>query len=409
MIPFRDEDAYETFQNLIKKIIAEINSLDNQYVLKASPTELEQYFVEKVLIDPIVLHSDEQYIKNQTGTHIDVNRDFRRGVSPGERAVVKGTTLDIAIPFEGAPFLWKIRASTFSLSHYPDIEIRGNEIIFSVSFPDDDADANRLRVNIERQIKLIEDAVNNLKNDVNNHNNSAPNIIRQALGHKRELAKSAIGAVAALGIPIRKKDAKPTFSIPDKRRKLPTKRPSVETGKYEPEPILNEEEYQYILEILRSMSLVIERSPSSFTSLDEEAIRDHFLIQLNGHYDGGATGETFNASGKTDIIIRIDSRNVFIAECKFWRGSKAFNEAIDQILGYLSWRDSKCALLIFNKTQDSSAVRQKMHVAMEARPEHRKTIFHNPDGDSRYILVKESDPGREITITAQLYDIPSKA
>ena len=31
-------------------------------------------------------------------------------------------------------------------------------------------------------------------------------------------------------------------------------------------------------------------------------------------------------------------------------------------VGYLSWRDSKCALLIFNQTKDSSAVRQKMGV-----------------------------------------------
>lgn len=26
--------------------------------------------------------------------------------------------------------------------------------------------------------------------------------------------------------------------------------------------------------------------------------------------------------------------NVFIAECKFWKGHKAFREAIDQLLGY---------------------------------------------------------------------------
>ena len=94
------------------------------------------------------------------------------------------------------------------------------------------------------------------------------------------------------------------------------------------------------------MSLVIERNPSSFASLDEEAIRDHFLIQLNGHYEGGATGETFNASGKTDILIREGNKNVFIAECKFWRGPKIFADAVNQLLGYLTWRDSKCALLI---------------------------------------------------------------
>jgi hypothetical protein len=153
--------------------------------------------------------------------------------------------------------------------------------------------------------------------------------------------------------------------------------------------------------------MVIERNPHAFASLDEEAIRTHFLLQLNGHYEGSATGETFNASGKTDILIRVEDRNIFIAECKFWRGPKGFSEAVDQLLGYLSWRDSKCALLIFNKTKDSSAVRSKMHEIMEARAEYRKTISHDPNGDSRYVLVKETDPGREITITTQLFDFPS--
>jgi len=407
MYPFRDGDTFATFRNLLDKVTSEINSLDNEYVLKASPTELEQYYIEKVLINPLVLHVDERYIKNQSGTQIDVSHDFRRAVFPDERAVVKGTSLDIAIPFEGDPMLWQIRASTFSMGGYPDIEIHGNEVVFSVSFPDDSAESEKLRSEIERHTQSLIDAVSYLKRDVDNHNNSAPNTIRQAFEGKRKRAQSAIGAVAALGIPVKRRDTQPTFTIPAKRREIPTKRPTVVTGKYEPEPVLDEKEYEHILEILRSMSLVIERSPSSFVSLDEEAIRNHFLLQLNGHYEGGATGETFNASGKTDILIRADNRNVFIAECKFWRGPKAFGEAVDQLLGYLTWRDSKCALLLFNRIKDSSAVRLKMHEIMESRSEHRKTVFYNPGGDSRYVLVKESDPGREITVTTQLYDIPS--
>ncbi len=51
-------------------------------------------------------------------------------------------------------------------------------------------------------------------------------------------------------------------------------------------------------------------------------------------------------------------------------------------------------------------MRQKMHEVMEERPEHRRTVSYDPDDDARYILVKESDPGREIIITTQLYDTP---
>ena len=99
---------------------------------------------------------------------------------------------------------------------------------------------------------------------------------------------------------------------------------------------------------------------------------------------------------------------MFIAECKFWHGPKGFNEAIDQLLGYLSRRDTKTAILVFNTTKDSGSVRTKMHDVMQARPEYKKTVFHNSDGDSRYILVKPSEPGKEIIVTTQLYDVRQK-
>jgi len=406
MHPFRNGDTFATFRNLVDSVVAEINSLDNNYVLKAAQSELEEHFVDKVLIEPLVLHSENRYIKNQSGTKIDVSRDFRRGLFPDENVRVQGTRIDIAIPFEGNQDLWEIRASTYSLSGYPEIEVRNNEIVFSISFPDDSAQSSQLLAEIDRNTKSLSEAVGYLKNDVTNHNNSAPNTIKQAVARKLTLAQSTTGAIAALGIPVKRVGEEPTFTIPTKRRAISSALPSVTTGKYEPEPVLEEKEYQHILEILRSMSLVIERNPSSFASLDEEAIRDHFLLQLNGHYEGGATGETFNASGKTDILIREGNKNVFIAECKFWRGQKVFTEAINQLLGYLTWRESKCALLVFNKTKDSSAVRQKMHETMEALPEYRKTEFRQLNGDSRYILVKASEPGKEIIVTTQLYDIP---
>jgi hypothetical protein len=129
-------------------------------------------------------------------------------------------------------------------------------------------------------------------------------------------------------------------------------------------------------------------------------------LQLNGQYEGGATGETFNAGGKTDILIRGGDRNVFIAECKFWQGPKSFDEAVAQLLGYLSWRDSKCALLVFNRTRDSSAVGEKMHEVMKAREEFTRCVSNPPGGDARYIFVKKSDPGREIIVTTQLFDVP---
>jgi hypothetical protein len=184
----------------------EIRSLDNEYILKASPTELEDYYVAKVTMQPLTLHADQYYIENQTGTQIDVSHDFRRAVFPGERAVVRGTRLDIAVPYEGDSILWRIQPSTHSLSGYPEIEVRDNAIVFSISFPDDSADTSSLRSDIDREMRKLVDAVQYLRNDVENHNRSAPQAVREAIQSKQQLAKSATGVVAALGIPMKRRD-----------------------------------------------------------------------------------------------------------------------------------------------------------------------------------------------------------
>ncbi len=405
--PFRDTDSFSFFGSLVENVQEEIKNLDNEYILKVPPAKLEEFYIDKVTVSPIKLYVEDHYIENHSSTQIHARRDFIDAMSPVNSWTVQGTRLDIAIPYEGDPDLWHVRPSTFSLVGYPDIEIRGDCIVLSVEFSDNSAIDSRIKEQVNRHIQALSSAIEYLNRDVENHNKSAPDQIRTALQTKRAQAESVTMAIAGLGIPIKRRDEPLGFTAPVKRRKSPVKRPEIPTEEYKPEPSLAEEEYQHILDVMRSMSLVIERNPTAFAGLDEEAIRTHFLLQLNGHYEGAATGETFNAAGKTDILIRVGDRNIFIAECKFWRGAQSFKDAIDQLLSYLSWRDTKCALIVFNKNKDSSSVRQKMHEIMESHPQHKRTVHHDPNGDSRYVFVQDSDPEREIIITTQLYDIPT--
>ena len=46
--PFTEGDAFATFRNLVEQVKQEIHSLDNEYILKAAQTELEDYYVAKV-------------------------------------------------------------------------------------------------------------------------------------------------------------------------------------------------------------------------------------------------------------------------------------------------------------------------------------------------------------------------
>jgi len=73
-------------------------------------------------------------------------------------------------------------------------------------------------------------------------------------------------------------------------------RPST-TAPFKPEPTLEETTYQEILGIVHNMALVMERSPTAFQWIGEEDLCQHFLVQLNGQFEGEASAETFSYQG----------------------------------------------------------------------------------------------------------------
>ena len=159
------------------------------------------------------------------------------------------------------------------------------------------------------------------------------------------------------------------------------------------------------------MSLAMERSQKTFSRLGEEEIRDFFLILLNSHYEGQALVETFNISGKTDILIREDNRNAFIVECKIWSGPKTFLRAIDQILGYSSWRDTKTAILLFNKDSDFTQVLFKIDETVKShRFYKRKHTLKSSKlkGETIYshIFHQPTDRNWEMIISLMAFNIP---
>jgi len=135
----------------------------------------------------------------------------------------------------------------------------------------------------------------------------------------------------------------------------------------------------------------------------------HFLVHLNGQYERQATGETFNYEVKTDILINNKGRYIFIGECKIWRGKKVHNETIGQLLGYLTWRDTKVALIIFNRNKDFTNVLEKAKMATEDHQNFRKFVKQRSETSWVYRFSHRDDPNREITVTLMVFDVPSEA
>lgn len=179
-----------------------------------------------------------------------------------------------------------------------------------------------------------------------------------------------------------------------------------ESNSGDQEPRLTELEYQQILDVMQNMALVMERSPSAFRTMDEETLRTHFLVQLNGQWAGQATGETFNYEGKTDILVRSQGRNIFIAECKFWTGAKSLTDAIDQLLSYSTWRDTKLAIVIFNRNRDFTKVLTTADETAKNHPNCKRDLGKQTETTFRYIVSHKDDENRELMLTIMAFNMP---
>jgi len=168
-------------------------------------------------------------------------------------------------------------------------------------------------------------------------------------------------------------------------------------------------EYQKILECIHSIGMMFERLPNTYAGKDEESLRDHILVSLQGLVAGSVTGETFNKRGKTDILVRNANTNEFIGECKFWRGKAVYLDTISQLLSYLSWRDTKAAIIIFVPNRDFSAVIEKVAEYTREHPSYLRDGPRVDDTWQHFEFRMNDDQSRIVNVAVMLYHIPSNS
>jgi hypothetical protein len=362
--------------------------------------------VSEYLLDVPIIKDDDIYVADHREADVDVSRDFDRAIDDRSRPFyVRGSKTTIAVPFEGDTDFFRIRPSTFTTT-VPVGAIVGMEIHLSYATTGQDAEA--IKREYQATVREIKQNLDWQRQSARTFNDQLQGIVRDEISKRKKRILANAGMVAELGLPIKRREGAPTsYAVPVSRRRPRVQRPIVREQGFVPEPTLVDEDYEEILSIIRSMVRVMELSPRAFAHMGEEDLRTHFLVQLNGQYEGGATGETFNFEGKTDILVRIDGRNVFIAECKVWHGEKELLNAIDQLLSYLSWRDTKAALLIFNRNLNFTQVINKVASVVPSHPSFKREVSRNDETTIRYIFGQPNDANREVVLTVMLFDIPS--
>lgn len=403
---FSEYDGFSLLENQKNQIISDINSQPDNYILNVNKAEYIEHLVSKYTIQPIELHRDQISASTYEAQIPAERHPHSYWVNSG-----KSNTRDIIkfhLPFTGDPQLLRVRASKYSLSAQR-ITVEENCICFEIiNF---NLTPESIKQESEQIISRLVNQNQYLTNDLNNFNISVESIASQAFDARKQQLLKKSGLMVALGVPIRKTpDIPETFSIPAKRTKvIPTKtKPQVTEKGYTPEPSLDDSIYQQILRIIHDVGKQFERLPSTYTGKEEEHLRDHILLILEPNFEGSATGETFNKSGKTDILLRYEGKNVFIAELKFWQGQKAYLNTISQLLSYLTWRDSKAAIVVFVRNKDFSSV---LETVKEATLEHRNylgLISEQEEGWFHYRFCINEDRNREVKVSVMLFHLPEQ-
>ena len=300
--------------------------------------------------------------------------------------------------------MFRVRPTT-SDSAPPRGEVAGNNLRFR--YWTDKSQDGRLKIELDRWLIDVKRYLHWQRESFRGFNDSLADLARAAITRRREKLLANQNLVASLGIALRRRpDGTATYIAPEVRRKITPNLPPATSGKFKPEPILEEAEYHHILDVIEAMVKVMERSPKAFHNIDEESLRTHFIVQLNGQYEGGATGETFNYEGKTDILIRSGDRNIFLAECKFWGGPVKLTETVNQLLGYLSWRNSKAAILLFNRNKGFSKVVEAIPGTVKGHANFLREEQRRGETSFRFAFRHRDDPAKTIHVTIMAFDIP---
>jgi hypothetical protein len=315
---------------------------------------------------------------------------------------VQGLIHQFHVPFTGNRNFFFYEPEGW-IEKFPKADVRANELVIAIGgawyTPEN------LEQMVDRQIDLIGKRLGRFRADVARYKQDLPGRPTPRLEEKRKKAEAEARTASGLKYPLKRRDNAPqTYKLPPAPKPLAPR--FIATARAQPEFTLDESDYQDILRICESMSLVMERSTTVFENAEEEHIRVHYLVQLNGQYQGKATGETFNNKGKTDILIRHDNQNVFVAECKFWEGYEGLKKTVDQLLGYTTWRDTKTALIIFSRRQDFTSVLNEAKRAMKDHHQFKSGPKKEGESRFRYTFTHPGDRQRDIIVTLLLFDMP---
>ena len=401
---FAEGELSEFLRQVLEAVTGSISNEMDDYLLNVNEDDYVSYKVSEARIEPLEIHEDKIYASSSEQMIPAEYFPSRFNVYSGKS--YKKDVIRFHVPFSGNRDLLKLKPNTY-ITWTMDIEVSQDEFRFEIiNFSDDSESIVREK---DSAIRNIMQQYGYLQSEVGEFNDALEQKIRQAFQSRKSRIIAKSGVLASLGVPIKKQvGVSETFAVPTpkRRKQVIIKRPEVHDLGLKPDPTLNDDIYIDILKMIHDVGKEFERLPSLYSGKDEETLRDHFLMMLEPNFQGSATGETFNKSGKTDILLRHEGSNVFIAECKYWSGQKGFLATITQLLGYLTWRDSKAAVIMFVSNKDFSSVLETVKAVISEHPNYLSTKNENDETWLNFRFHINGDRNRAVKLAIMLYHLP---
>lgn len=390
----------EFISQLRRDLIEEIKSLDGKQSIDIEREKdrlLQKYTLGPLqVVDPIPSEPkrEKKMIYNNWGQQYEADVHI----------------MQIQLPFLGNGDLFYCKPSTCTLV-YPKIDSinnRSKRILFTIELSELSEESYRKAVNaVVSDIKIN---VPNINNDISSWDSGLNNLIDSEFSKFEGFLSKKNSFYESIGLKVSSKADQYITPSPVTRKPVPIPK-LVETGSIKKiHPKLKEDIYQDIITTLNNVGRAIERKPSLYKGKGEEDLRDMFLLFLETRYESTtATGETFNKKGKTDILLRYanDGSNLFIGECKIWKGTKVFLETIDQILGYLTWQDSKSAILLFIDNDNLDNVKNTVKSDIR-KHSNFKTIIQESDDSFSYSMCLQEDNTVNFGLEVIFFHLPDR-
>lgn len=395
---FTGESITDIIRSQQYKLDEEIANYGADQLLSAGMEGLLDYLEKKYELDVPQLHEDL----------IDVAVDDRSQIvrGPFESYRQTGTGFTYHVPYSGSQGFFQVQPTTLSVNP-PRGFATDTELLLTFECWGD-ADRSSVKGEAERLLQQIRASLDQQRLDVAGFQEDLRGRIRTRIESRRAKLLADRNVAASLGFPVRAREgAARTYAVPiEQKRKLVPRPPSISGDAFKPEPAMDTEAYERALQTCANLALIVEQSPTTFAAVTETFIRDVLLMMLNDQFSG-PTRETFRAAGKIDVLIEVEGRAIFIAECKFYDGPRSIGEALDQLLSYTTWRDTKLALVVFSRLKDFTQVLRRIDESVRGYGQFKSSIKYASETGFRYVLTRKDDVNREMHLTVLAFAIPT--